>query len=316
MILFNPPMETEKLAVIGLVIILVCGLSFYIITTEDFDIFSSDSTNNDSDIEIVYSSFIMRSNISENHTFSVSYYTSMHFKAISVNDTTAVFAMNAIAPDIKFVDQTLVFDLEITKLYIHDVAQIGSCADVNYTGKFQVNDTIFDTSNEQLAIQEGLYNEQRTYEPLKIFIDPNGNLTVPEGYENYSSTMIAGFLNGLIGMVEGETKTVILPPEEAYGTWNTSLAELYGMDNYPLDSVVNTTIEQSIEEFQYSFPDVTVERGTTFDYGAIALETENVIMAKILKVTDNALIYQLIPEDGATFTLPLFNWEVTLIVEE
>ena len=100
------------------------------------------------------------------------------------------------------------------------VIEVGDCADVHYIGRFADNQTVFDTSYEDVAKDEGIYEESMPYEPLKIFVDPDGNMQVPEGYSNYSSRMIEGFLEGLIGMEEGETKTVTIPPEKAYGaTW-------------------------------------------------------------------------------------------------
>ena len=42
---------------------------------------------------------------------------------------------------------------------------IGDCADVNYIGRFQVNDTVFDTSREGIAKEWGIYDENQTYEP-------------------------------------------------------------------------------------------------------------------------------------------------------
>ena len=67
-------------------------------------------------------------------------------------------------------------------------AQSGDKVKVHYTGKFE-DDTVFDTSKDK--------------EPLEFMIG--------------SGEVIPGFEKSIIGMEEGEEKTIIIPPEEAYG---------------------------------------------------------------------------------------------------
>jgi peptidylprolyl isomerase len=67
-------------------------------------------------------------------------------------------------------------------------AQSGDKVKVHYTGKFE-DDTVFDTSKDK--------------EPLEFMIG--------------SGEVIPGFEKSVIGMEEGEEKTIIIPPEEAYG---------------------------------------------------------------------------------------------------
>jgi len=192
--------------------------------------------------------------------------------------------------------------------------EIGDCVEVNYIGRYQVNNTIFDTSYEDVAKAEGIYDSTRFYQPLKVFVDPVGNMSVPTGYEEYSSSMIPGFIKGLVGMSIGENKTVVVPPEEAYGTWNVSLAEQFQMSNYSLDTVVNSTMTDTTDSFSYSFPDVNLSNGTVFDYGAVAFDQPGVLNATILNVSNGNITYKLLPENGTTIKLPMFNWNVTFIV--
>tara|TARA_R110002020_G_scaffold37239_6_gene112507 strand:+ start:3015 stop:3443 length:429 start_codon:yes stop_codon:yes gene_type:complete len=54
-------------------------------------------------------------------------------------------------------------------------------------------------------------------------------------FEVGTSNMISGFTNAIIGMTEGQTKTVTLPPEQAYGPHNpeaiqTVPKEAFGSD--------------------------------------------------------------------------------------
>lgn len=199
--------------------------------------------------------------------------------------------------------------------------EIGDCVDVYYIGKYQVNNTIFDTNYEDIATENNLYNENRSYDPLKVFINPNYNLTPPSGYEEYLldflpfGNIIPGFSNGLIGMEVGETKTVEVEAEDAYGSWNSTIAELFGMGTYPLVTVINSTATENKTLFLQSFTDVNLTEGTTFDYGVIAFEEEGVLNATILAIDDINITYKLLPENGTIITLPIFNWDITFIVE-
>ena len=88
--------------------------------------------------------------------------------------------------------------------------EFGDCADVNYIGKF-VDDTIFDSSYT--------YPDNKTGgTPLKIFVTMNKSGTPPTEYPQYSSNLIEGFMEGLVGLKAGETATIgPIPPEKAYG---------------------------------------------------------------------------------------------------
>ena len=141
------------------------------------------------------------------------------------------------------------------------------------------------------------------------------NLTPPDGYENYSSSMIQGFLKGLIGMDDGENKTVTIPPEQAYGIWNETMAEEMGMGNYPLDSVVDIITDENKSMFSMYFPDVNLTINNTFDYGATAIGVNDTLNATITNITDTNVTFKLLPENGTTFTQPILNWNVTFLVE-
>lgn len=82
-------------------------------------------------------------------------------------------------------------------------AKVGDLVAVDYVGTLE-DGTVFDTSVESVAIQSGLADSRRTYEPLEFTIGGGG--------------LIKGFDNAAIGMKTGQTKKVILQPEEAYGS--------------------------------------------------------------------------------------------------
>ena len=190
----------------------------------------------------------------------------------------------------------------------------GDSADVNYIGKF-TNGTVFDTNIEAVAKQWDLYNESYPYEPAKIFVDPNFEFYPPEGYENYTNSFIPGFLEGLVGMKEGETKNVTIPPEDAYGIWNTTMSEMFGMGSYPLESVIESEISENKTALLQSFPGIDLTVGSIFDYGAVAFEQAGTLNASIVEVTDENVTYRLVPENGSSVMLPIFNWSIMFIVE-
>ena len=190
----------------------------------------------------------------------------------------------------------------------------GDSADVNYIGKF-LNGTVFDTNIEELANQWGLYNESMPYEPAMVFVDPNYEFYPPEGYENYSASFIPGFLEGLVGMEEGDSKEVTILPEDGYGEWNESMSEMFGMGSYPLESVIESEISENKTALISSFPGINLTEGSTFDYGEVAFEQAGVLNASIIEVTDENITYKLTPENGSSVDLPLFNWTIVFIVE-
>ncbi len=82
------------------------------------------------------------------------------------------------------------------------VVDIGDTVAVNYIGRF-TDGKVFDTSYESIAKENDLYAEGRDYAPLT--------------FEVGAGQMIKGFDNAVAGMALGETKTVTIPPEDAYG---------------------------------------------------------------------------------------------------
>jgi FKBP-type peptidyl-prolyl cis-trans isomerase 2 len=91
-----------------------------------------------------------------------------------------------------------------------EVVEEGDGVRVDYVGK-QEDGTIFDTSLKDVAIEAGIYNQQRDYQPL--------------GFTVGAGEMIAGFDRGVIGMVVAENRTLTIPPEEAYGSYREDLVQ-------------------------------------------------------------------------------------------
>jgi len=88
------------------------------------------------------------------------------------------------------------------------VAKTGDSVSANYVGTL-ADGTVFDTSYEKVARENGKYNPTRKYEPLTFTLG--------------AGQMIKGFDEGVLGMRAGEEKVVTMPPEKAYGQYDPKL---------------------------------------------------------------------------------------------
>lgn len=108
------------------------------------------------------------------------------------------------------------------------VVEAGMTINVDYTGKL-TDGRIFDTSNYTIASNDALYPKtlsftlkaQSAYDPL--------NFEVGDG------SLITGFDKAVVGMRVGQTKTVTLTPDQAYGYMDESKLITFSLtENVPL----------------------------------------------------------------------------------
>ncbi|SDF77984.1 FKBP-type peptidyl-prolyl cis-trans isomerase [Halorubrum xinjiangense] len=80
----------------------------------------------------------------------------------------------------------------------------GDAVTIEYTGRLD-DGTVFDTSRESVAEEAGLAEAQpdREYTPLTVEVG--------------AGQVIDGMEDGLIGLEAGETETLTIPPQKAYG---------------------------------------------------------------------------------------------------
>ena len=90
-----------------------------------------------------------------------------------------------------------------------EVAVAGDTLAVDYTGML-LDGTVFDTSIEQTARDNNLFNESRDYEPYKVILGV--------------SSVISGWHGALSLMKEGEKATALIP--SAYGYGNQSAGSI------------------------------------------------------------------------------------------
>ena len=81
---------------------------------------------------------------------------------------------------------------------------------INYTGKLE-DGTVFDTTLKEKALEAGIYDDGKEYKPLF--------------FRTYTGQVIKGIDDGVLGMREGDEKTLIIAPEEAYGESKSYLVQ-------------------------------------------------------------------------------------------
>lgn len=112
----------------------------------------------------------------------------------------------------------------------------GDNISVDYTGSFP-NGKVFDTSIETVAIENNLSMQGREYKPLKITVG--------------KKQVIQGFDEGVIGMNVGETKTLIIPPEKAYGPSNPQMIQVMPiLQEMPITTVIPRVFEVPVSQFE------------------------------------------------------------------
>ena len=188
---------------------------------------------------------------------------------------------------------------------------LGDCVDVNYIGRYASNDTVFDTSYEYWENKSG-------GTPLQIFVSFDENESSPAGYEYYQSGLIDGLMEGLIGLKEGENKTIgPIPPEEAYGNYS-KLEEGNIFNTAVITQGLNQTIEViNITSETISLKWINVEDLGKFTMPQIVYETllppyyifENA--SEIINITDDAVLVDTTPAKNENL-----SDEVTIFMTE
>jgi peptidylprolyl isomerase len=84
------------------------------------------------------------------------------------------------------------------------IVELGKTITFDYAAGFD-NGTLFDTSFEAAAREAGIYDPDRSYQPIKTIYG--------------ESPLILGLGEALLGMKEDETKNIRVPPDKAYGVF-------------------------------------------------------------------------------------------------
>lgn len=98
------------------------------------------------------------------------------------------------------------------------VLEKGDFIRINYVGKIKESGRVFDTTLEDVARKNKIYDEKITFKPAPIVV----------GAEH----VIKGLDEALVGMEVGEKKTVVIPPEKGYGVRDPKLVKVVPVKDF------------------------------------------------------------------------------------
>ncbi len=98
------------------------------------------------------------------------------------------------------------------------VLQNGDFVKINYIGKIKESGKVFDTTIEQVARENKIYDEKIKFKAIPIVIG--------------AAHVIKGLDEGLIGTEVGEKKIVAIPPEKGYGERDPKLVKVVPLKDF------------------------------------------------------------------------------------
>jgi len=163
-------------------------------------------------------------------------------------------------------------------------AQFGDNVTVDYT--LRVDGKVLDTSMGDVAKSAGIYNENRTYQPLTMPVLLGGK-------------MIDGFIKGIIGMKVNETKNITVTPEDGYGASDPSkisnTSRYYNMSVYeevPMSFFTSQNITPKIDKV---FP-------TKYGFVAVSNFTNETVIIQYVFSPGHKFVIDGLPESVVNMT--------------
>jgi FKBP-type peptidyl-prolyl cis-trans isomerase 2 len=162
--------------------------------------------------------------------------------------------------------------------------QVGDTVDVNYIGKL-ADGRVFDTSLYDVAINNALYPKS-----VSFALRPQANYTTLS-FTVGAGQLISGFDTGVVGMVVGQTKTLVIPPERAYGYPSSSLMVSFALtQDIPVYETLNNTLFES--RFNTTAVQGTTVRDLTWGWDVNVLQVNSqsdVILTQNMPTTGQIL---------------------------
>jgi FKBP-type peptidyl-prolyl cis-trans isomerase 2 len=168
--------------------------------------------------------------------------------------------------------------------------QDGDIVGVRYTGTLD-NGTIFDTNIQAIAQQNDLHK-------------PNYDLLV---FTIGQQQVIPGFEKTVKRMKQGQTKTVKIQPENAYGTYDdTRITEVERRRIIPREVALKRIQSTSIENFRFEYSKSPVIGETVHSDNAVFPNT-------ILSFDEKIVTLRADPTIGEVIQLPDVAWSSTVL---
>jgi FKBP-type peptidyl-prolyl cis-trans isomerase 2 len=165
----------------------------------------------------------------------------------------------------------------------------GDNISIDYTGSLE-DGKVFDTSLEKVAKENQLFDPERKYTQLNFTV---GKMEVIKGMDD-----------GVIGMKVGDSKTLTIPPENAYGKINPELIESYPVIQV-IPAVFPRIIEVPINQFEGTF-------GTEHKKGDVVTIPNSKTNLTIVNITSNvSLEYNF--KVGEQIPSPGSPWNQTVV---
>jgi len=99
----------------------------------------------------------------------------------------------------------------------------GDFIKLEFTGKIKETGEVFDTTNEERAKEAGIFVPNKTYNPIPIVVG--------------GEQLIKALDEAIVGMEEGESKTIEVSPEKGFGERDTSKIETIPMKEFKKEGV-------------------------------------------------------------------------------
>ncbi len=178
----------------------------------------------------------------------------------------------------------LVLGVLLYRTYFHTPsAKMGDTVKVDYLGTLD-NGKVFDTTLSEEAQKANVYNPQRTYEPFTFTLG--------------AKQVVPGFEEAILGMKVGETKTVTLPPEKAYGAEKEELF-LRGLKK---EIRIPLTSDIPLKDYKTAFLKNPKE-GETVENPHLPWKL------KIISFNDTSVTLEVLAQKGDTVTIPGMSWQ-------
>lgn len=176
-------------------------------------------------------------------------------------------------------------------------AKIGDYVTFDYTLRF-ADDGLAETTSREVAADAGRIISGKDYGPVTAELGAHKTLK--------------GFEEALVGMNVGETKTLVLPPEKAYGPYNDKLVGVIpSRKQFPVTIVIPQRMEFSHNESPGVEPgDIFRPPGSPFHWNASSVN-DSVILARVVNLSLNDTV----STPGAVWTSRIVALSPDIVLE-